>query len=282
MTEQNLTPADNTRPARAAVMTLSLKPWLKSYTSANEIDWLCRHPLTATGAIDHRRAEGFQSRQTRPVPVIARNSEQYIELIDAVEHVRALAIPATPAEAGFELKRLSVWCPMGNRDSRDFKIMIHDALTDLAEFPPDLLQKACAIYRNDPDPRCDFFPRPGRLKALVADDLRLRKQLLFRLERLLVVANEPPKLPPPITLRELEHQAETSLEVEALMAQISGRTHTPLPPAEYKAELARRTEKKIREAVSEQQLSPEMAERMLHDLRDFTNPQPDAPHEKTA
>lgn len=205
------------------------------------------------------------------MPVIAQNSEQYVELIDAVEHVRALAIPATPAEAGFELKRLSVWCPMGNRDSRDFKIMIHDALTDLAEFPPDLLQKACAIYRNDPDPRCDFFPRPGRLKALVADDLRLRKQLLFRLERLLAVANEPPKLPPPITLGELAQQAHNSLEVEAMMAQISGRTCTPLPHAEYKAELERRTEKKIHEAVSDKQLCPKMAGRMLEVLRDFIN-----------
>ncbi len=253
-------------------MTLSLKPWLKSYTSANEIDWLCKHPLTATGAIDHRNAAaGFQSRQLRPVPVIARNSEKYIELIDAVEHVRLLAVPATPAEAGFELKRLSVWCPMGHRDSRDFKIMIHDALTDLAEYPPDLLQKACAIYRNDPDPRCDFFPRPGRLKALVTDDLRLRKMLLFRLERLLAVANEPLKLPPPVTLAELEQQARTSLEVEAMMAQISGRTYMPLSPEDFKAELLRRTEKKIHEAVSEQHLSPDMAERMLQDVRDITH-----------
>jgi len=253
-------------------MTLSLKPWLKSYTSANEIDWLCKHPLTATGAIDHRNvASGFQSRQLRPVPVIARNSEKYIELIDAVEHVRLLAVPATPAEAGFELKRLSVWCPMGHRDSRDFKIMIHDALTDLAEYPPDLLQKACAIYRNDPDPRCDFFPRPGRLKALVTDDLRLRKMLLFRLERLLAVANEPLKLPPPVTLAELEQQARTSLEVEAMMAQISGRTYTPLSPEDFKIELLRRTEKKIHEAVSEQHLSPDMAERMLQDVRAITH-----------
>lgn len=263
-------------------MTLSLKPWLKSYTSASEIDWLCKYPLTTTGAIDHRRAEGFQSRQIRPVPVIQRNSEQYVELIDAVEHVRALAIPATPAEAGFELKRLSVWCPMGHRDSRDFKIMIHDALTDLAEFPPDLLQKACAIYRNDPDPRCDFFPRPGRLKALVEDDLRQRKTLLFRLERLLAVANEPPKLPPPITLAELEQQAQTSLEVEAMMAQITGKTYIPLSPDEHQAELLRRTEKKIQEAVSDQHLSPDMAERMLKVLHGITNPQPELTHEKTA
>lgn len=263
-------------------MTLSLKPWLKSYTSANEIDWLCKYPLTATGAIDHRHASGYQSRQIRPVPVVARNSERYIELIDAVEHVRALAIPATPAEAGFELKRLSVWCPMGHRDSRDFKIMIHDALTDLAEFPPDLLQKACAIYRNDPDPRCDFFPRPGRLKALVADDLRERKQLLFRLERLLAVANEPPKLPPPIALVELEQQALNSLEVEAMMAQISGRTYTPLSPEEFKVEHLRRTEKKIQEAVNEQHLSPDMAERMMQTLREITNPQTETSHEKTA
>lgn len=273
MTEPQLMPPGHQRPARAAVMTLSLKPWLKSYTNANEIDWLCKHPLTATGAIDQRNAvAGYQSRQLRPVPVIARNSEKYIELIDAVEHVRLLAVPATPAEAGFELKRLSVWCPMGHRDSRDFKIMIHDALTDLAEYPPDLLQKACSIYRNDPDPRCDFFPRPGRLNALVTDDLRLRKMLLFRLERLLAVANEPPKLPPPVTLAELEQQARTSLEVEAMMAQISGRTYAPLSPEDFKAELLRRTEKKIHEAVSEQHLSPDMAGRMLQDVRDITHP----------
>lgn len=263
-------------------MTLSLKPWLKSYTNASEIDWLCKYPLTATGAIDHRRSDGFTSRQLRPVPVIQRNSEKYIELLEAVDHVRQFMVPATAAEAGFQLKRLSVWCPMGNRDSRDFKIMIHDALTDLAEFPPDLLQKACAIYRNNPDPRCDFFPRPGRLKALVEDDLRQRRTLLFRLERLLAVANEPPKLPPPITLAELEQQAQNSIEVEAMMAQISGRPYTPLTPDEHLAELRLRTEKKIQDAVNEQHLSRDMADRMLQALQPITNTQPDSSHEKTA
>ena len=226
-------------------------------------------PLTPTGAIDQRRAEsnGHYNSRLRPMPVTPKGSDEYRELEDAVRQMREMVQPASAAEAGFELKRLSVWCPMGSRDVRDFKMMIHDALTDLAELPLDLLQKACTAYRNDPDPRCDFFPRPVKLKTIVADELRARRLMLYRLERLLEIANEPPKLPPPITLAELTAQAHHQIELEPMMAIFFGKAvPEPLTPEQYAAEILRRTEAKIHEAQRDQQLSPAMAEKLLAEL----------------
>jgi len=250
-------------------MTPLLTPWLKSYTSAADIDWSGKLPLTPTGAIDQRRAEssGHYGSRLRPIPVTPKNSNEYRELENAVRQLRQMMQPASAAEAGFELKRLSVWCPMGSRDVRDFKMMIHDALTDLAELPLDLLQKACVSYRNDPDPRCDFFPRPVKLKTIVADDLRARRLTLYRLERLLEIANEPPKLPPPITLAELKEQARHQIELEGMMANFFGKpAPEPLTPEQHGAEILRRTQAKIHEALREQQLSEAMAEALLEEL----------------
>lgn len=266
---------------RVAVMTPSLTPWLKSCMNAADIDWSGRLPLTATGAIDQRAAEsaGHHSARLRPMPIAAKDSDQYRELEEAVRAARLALLPATAAEAAFELKRLSVWCPMGNRDVRDFKMMIHDALTDLADIPLDLLQKACAAYRNDSDPRCDFFPRPVKLKEIIAGEWHTRRLMLFRLERLLAIANEPPKLPPPITLAELTAQARNQIELEAMMAGMFGRAPPPpLSPDQHAAELLRRTEAKIHEAQRDQHLSPAMAEALLAEL----HLNPETPHGEKA
>lgn len=249
--------------------------------SAADIDWSGKLPLTATGAIDQRAAEsaGHHGTRLRPMPVAEKGSAKYAELEAAVRAARRMVQPATPAEAGFELKRLSVWCPMQNRDVRDFKMMIHDALTDLADIPLDLIQKACGLHRNDPDPRCDFFPRPARLKTLIEAELRQRRLTLFRLERLLEYANTPPKLPPPLTLAELTEQAQKQIELEAMMAGMFGRAPPPaMTPPEMAAELKRRTEAKIREAQRDQHLSAGMAEAMLAEL----NNQPEAPNGEKA
>lgn len=237
--------------------------------NAADIDWGGKLPLTAIGAIDQRAAEsvGYYGSRLRPMPLIEKDSDQYRELEEAVRAARRMVQPAKPAEAGFELKRLSVWCPMQNRDVRDFKMMIHDALTDLVDIPLDLIQKACNLHRNDPDPRCDFFPRPARLKTLIESELRQRRLTLFRLERLLEYANTPPKLPPPITLVELTEQAQKQIELEAMMAGMFGRAPPPpLTPEQHAAELKRRTAAKIHEAQRDQHLSTAMAEAMLAEL----------------
>lgn len=249
--------------------------------SAADIDWSGKLPLTPIGAIDQRAAEsaGYHGARLRPMPIAEKGSDKYRELEEAVPAARRMLQPASAAEAGFELKRLSVWCPMQNRDVRDFKMMIHDALTDLAEMPLDLIQKACALHRNDPDPRCDFFPRPARLKTLIEGELRQRRLQLFRLERLLDIATTPPKLPPPLTLDELKQQAKSQIELEAMMAGLFGRAPPPpLPPEQYAAELTRRTKAKIHEAQRDQQLSAAMAEALLAEL---TN-NPEAPHGEKA
>lgn len=245
-----------------AAMTRLLKHWLKSYLNANDIDWSCRYPLTATGAIDRRKAESQGLNTTtsiRPIPTIRLGSDEYRELVAATELARRMVEPASDEHIGFELKRLSVWCPMPSRDVRDYKLMLHDALTDLAGFPHDLIQKACARYRNDPDPRCDFFPRPGRLKASIEGELRERKQRLYRLERLLAIANEPPKLPAPIPLAEIEAEAKHQIDVDKMLAQL---THKPVPefsPEALVIEIKARTLAKIETYERDKHLTPEIA-----------------------
>ncbi len=247
-------------------MTPLLKPWLKSYLSEKNIDWSGRYPLTHTGAIDEQKTRDAGLpiiSGTRPVPVVQRSSEKYRELLEAINHAMAMLIPASPTEAVFELKRLSVWCPMQNRDVRDFKIMLHDALNDLAEYPVDLLQKACSQYRNDSDHRNDFFPRPGRLKELVEHKLQERKTLLYKLERLLAIANEPPKLPPPVTLAEIEEQIKTQAEVSKLLADITHKKPKEITPAEEREQYVCAVEGRIKAKFKSKHLTGQEATELL-------------------
>ena len=76
-----------------AAMTRLLKHWLKSYLNANDIDWSCRYPLTATGAIDRRKAESQGLNTTtsiRPIPTIRLGSDEYRELVAATELARRM------------------------------------------------------------------------------------------------------------------------------------------------------------------------------------------------
>lgn len=239
-------------------MMRSLKPWLLSCMNASDIDWSGKLPLTATGAIDRRKAESngmFNAGHIRPMPTLAKESEQYRELLEAIAMAREAIRPAIAAEIGFELKRLSVWCPMANRQVIDFKLMLNDALSDLADLPLDLLRKACLRYRNDASPQHDFFPRPVKLRVLIEDELRKRKTWLYRLERLLEYANEPPKLPAPVTYEELEDQAQKSLEIGKMLHGFARKPPPDRSPAEERAELARTIEAKIKEALQEHHIT---------------------------
>lgn len=250
-------------------MTRLLMPWLKSCMNESGIDWSGRYPLTHTGAIDEQKARDMGlsvSSSIRCVPIVPKESDQYQQLLEAVYHARRLLKPASSAEAGFELKRLSVWCPMQQRDIRDFKLMLHDALNDLAEYPLDLIQQACARYRNNPDQRNDFFPRPGRLKALVEHKLVERRRMLYRLERLLAVANEPPKLPPPLTLDELEQRAKHRLGLADSLCELMGKKVEELPPAEAHKRFVFFTEEQIHEALAGKHLTKGEAEALLSSL----------------
>ena len=236
-----------------ADMTHSPKPWLKLYLNASDIDWAGKLPLTRTGTIDHQKAADMGMHGIsgmRPLPVIQKESDKYRELTAAVCVAEQAIKPATSAEAGFELKRLSVWCPMPSRDKMDFKMMLHDALTDLSGFPHDLIQKSCALYRNDPDRRNDFFPRPGRLKVLVEDDLKQRKVHFYRLKRLLEIANEPPKLPPPPLLSDFISRAENQLASEKMIAEMLHKKYPVRSALEEREEILKRAKIKADEAFA--------------------------------
>ena len=250
-------------------MTFLLKPWLKSCVNENSIDWQCRYPLTHTGAIDEQKACDMGlliTSSIRPMPVVSTESNQYQQLLAATHHARVMVNPATSAEAGFELKRLSVWCPMGNREKCDYKLMLCDALSDLAGYPLDLIQQACSRYRNDSDPRNDFFPRPGRLKNFVEHKLAERKRLLYRLERLLATANQPPELPPVLTLEELEHQATHRLKLEKMLKALGDEEVEELCLPQIRERLAMCTEQLIYDAQTSKHITPLEAGTLLQSL----------------
>ncbi len=155
----------------------------------------------------------------RPIPVIIKDSEEYSELTEMTKCWIALCKPAPAKEATYELKKLSCHCAMQNRDVNDFAMMLDDYLTDLEEYPIDLIQNACRIYRNDSSKESDFFPRPGKLKVLMANDLSLRKLTLSRLQMLLHVANNPPEYAEPPEAEEVIKMAKKRMEAHDKLAK---------------------------------------------------------------
>lgn len=81
----------------------------------------------------------------------------------------------------------------------------------------------------------------------------------YRLERLLAIANEPPKLPAPIPLTEIEAEAKHQIDVDKMLAQL---THKPVPefsPEALVIEIKARTLAKIEAYERDKYLTSEIA-----------------------
>lgn len=89
--------------------------------------------------------------------------------------------PATPEQIAAMIESLAVMYPQQARSDADNRVWVRAWLTDLADYPPDVIEAGCVGWRRS-DER--FMPTPGQLCKKMDSIVSLRRALLRRAERL--------------------------------------------------------------------------------------------------
>lgn len=131
---------------------------------------------------------GVSPNVSRAVPVIPKKSREYGMLLISLRQVELSLKPARPEEILGLLARLKLHYTTNYRSAEEFKYLLKDYLTDLAEYPKDILEIACINYRKNTDNQ--FFPKIGQLIKIMDQAWYPRKAKLTKLKKLLEVSNQ--------------------------------------------------------------------------------------------
>ncbi len=131
---------------------------------------------------------GISPNVSRTVPVIAKKSREYGMLLIAIRQIELALKPAKAGEILCLLARLKLHYTTNYVSSEEFKYLLRDYLTDLAEYPKDILESACINYRKNTDNQ--FFPKIGQLIKIMDQIWYPRKAKLTKLKKLLEVSNQ--------------------------------------------------------------------------------------------
>ena len=101
--------------------------------------------------------------------------------------MKELLKPAKSKEIMSSLSRLNLHFPITYLEDDEVDVLMNDFLSDMSEYPIDIIEKACADYRKDPNNL--YFPKIGRLLGIIKKYWYMRKWKLERLEKLLSVSN---------------------------------------------------------------------------------------------
>jgi hypothetical protein len=121
------------------------------------------------------------------VPVISKDSILYSQLIEAIEMIEGLLIPADDTKIIPLLAKLRLHFNLSHLSDNEIIVLMDDYLEDLSIYPFDLIEQACLEYRRDKNSL--FFPKVGQLLGLIKGKWYARKYKLQKLKKLLEVSN---------------------------------------------------------------------------------------------
>lgn len=110
------------------------------------------------------------------------------ETSQAIEAAHAILQSLTPAhrnQIAISFERLALHYPTTVRTDRESDMAMADWIEDLAEFPADLIDDACRLWRNSAE---RFFPSAGQLLKPVRPILAHRQVLGRRAEQFIAAA----------------------------------------------------------------------------------------------
>ncbi len=131
---------------------------------------------------------GISRTVNRQVPIIQKKSKEYGMLIIALRQIEISLKPAKPEEILGLLARLKLHYTTNYISAEEFKYLLKDYLTDLAEYQKDIIEIACVSYRKSTDNL--FFPKIGQLIKIMNEYWYPRKAKLTKLKKLLEVSNQ--------------------------------------------------------------------------------------------
>ncbi|MCJ8334631.1 MAG: hypothetical protein MJH10_10360 [Epibacterium sp.] len=132
--------------------------------------------------------------------------------------VCASLAPAEPYEVATLIESLSVMYPQQARTEADDRIRARTWIADLADYPADAIEAACAQWRRKDTA---FMPSPGQLIALIEPIVKARQALKNRAD---LVIDGPVKRTAPNPIEAVAERDPKVLEgLQELMGSLSAR-----------------------------------------------------------
>lgn len=129
----------------------------------------------------------------------------------------ASLIPAEGREIAVLLESLSVMYPQQDRTEADDRIRARAWMTDLADYPADVIEAACVQWRRKDTP---WMPTPGQLIALMDPIVKHRERLKRRADDLFAQPAPRTAKPEPV---ETAPDPRIAAEFDKLAASLSAK-----------------------------------------------------------
>ena len=122
------------------------------------------------------------------IPIITKDSALYDQLIEAVNIIESLLIPARISQILPILVKLRIHFPITILSGDEISILMRDYLTNLSSYPLDIIEQTGDEYISDG--KNNHFPKIGQLLEVIKVKWCLRKYKLKKLKKLLEVSNK--------------------------------------------------------------------------------------------
>lgn len=99
------------------------------------------------------------------MPIIPQNSLLYSQLIEAIQTLETLLIPANDLQIAPHLAMLRLHFPIADLSEEAICKLMKDYLADLSGYPADIIELACVEYRRNGQNL--YFPKVGQLLELI-------------------------------------------------------------------------------------------------------------------
>lgn len=110
----------------------------------------------------------------------------YHQLIEAIKIMEKSLEPATSTQIIRYLAKLRLHFPTANMSEPETALLMQDYIADMAVYPVDIIEQACAEYRKDAE--SDYFPKVGKLLSRMNKYWFMRRWQLEKLKKLLFVS----------------------------------------------------------------------------------------------
>ncbi len=155
-------------------MNDSLPEDLERLVSLSQVDW--------TGNLIGKTEFAFRS-----IPVVESNSAIYAKITEWIDILEKSLNSAEPQQILVALARLRLHCPTVTMSEYESELLIKDYITDLMDFPLDLIIKAFNEYRYGCENK--FFPSIAKLLDLIRPHIYFRRLKLTKLKKLKEVSD---------------------------------------------------------------------------------------------
>ncbi len=147
----------------------------------NDVDWDDNCIFENGKVTGFKRDLVTNNYRMRPIP---RGDKAINDAKEAAKILDVALRPATPNQIAVAVKKLSLHCGMQAKAPEEVKYMFQDYCNDLGKYPIQLIEDACAQYRQLPEGN-NFMPSSGTLISMMNEKYHKMQFLKVRIDKIL-------------------------------------------------------------------------------------------------